>query len=160
MSNKIKGGTNKKPNTKRPSSPRGRHNVVVKNAHLSKDCEGCMAAKRALEGYKDVVALAQKKIRSQCKEIKELKKRIELSNISSTTNCPMCSQSVTVEGDVTMYYVPTERIQTINELLELPLEDVIFMNNEYSKTNYKKALPMAKNIAKAMRDYIKEHFNV
>lgn len=73
-------------------------------------------------------------------------------------NCPVCSQSVTLSGDATMYYVPSERENTIKELLELPLEDQIFLQDELSKN--KKDFVRAKDIADSLRGMIRRHFNV
>lgn len=36
--------------------------IVVKNAHLDPNCEGCQAAERALEGYRSLSGEQQKKI--------------------------------------------------------------------------------------------------
>ncbi len=47
---------------------------TVKTAKLDKNCEGCQAAKRAIEGYENVICHAKKKIQSLQKELEEVTK--------------------------------------------------------------------------------------
>ena len=50
---------------------------VVKLAHLDPDCEGCQAARRALDGGERLVIDLQKINKARFAEIKELKKLLD-----------------------------------------------------------------------------------
>ena len=49
---------------------------TVRLAKLDKNCEGCRAAKRALEGFSEVTAKAVSKVQKQHRLIKKLEERV------------------------------------------------------------------------------------
>jgi len=54
------------------------HAPTVKVAELDPNCEGCMAAQRAMSAMNYGKAKAMKKIREQAREISNLKEQIDM----------------------------------------------------------------------------------